>query len=114
VRSDDTFLQHKTSWRPAHDSAAAEAGERGCFDALLINEGGHVTEGARTNLFIARDGVLLTPALACGLLPGILRGRLIEAAKAREAVIAAHEVRAAETMYVGNSARGLLRATLVE
>ena len=112
VRSDDPFLRHKTSWRPAHDAASAEALKRGCFDALLLNERGHVTEGARTTLFVERNGTLYTPALHCGLLPGILRGRFVETGKAREAVLTADDLRAAEAVYVGNSARGLLRATL--
>lgn len=111
VRSGDPFLRHKTSWRPAHDAASTD-GQRGCFDALLLNERDEVTEGARTSLFVERNGTLYTPALHCGLLPGILRGRFIEAGKAREAVLTADDVRAAETVYVGNSARGLLRATL--
>jgi para-aminobenzoate synthetase/4-amino-4-deoxychorismate lyase len=113
VRSDDPFLRHKTSWRPAHDEAAAAARELGCFDALLLNERGELTEGARTNLFVERDGVLLTPALRCGLLPGILRKRLIEAGRAHEAALMVDDLRCAQTIYAGNSARGLLRATFV-
>ncbi|HKE35830.1 MAG TPA: chorismate-binding protein, partial [Candidatus Baltobacteraceae bacterium] len=114
LRSSDPFLRHKTSWRPAHEEAAAEARSRDCFDALLRNEAGEVTEGTRTNLFVERDGVLLTPAASCGVLPGVLRGRLLRVGRAREAVLTAGDVRSAKTVYVGNSARGLLRATLVE
>jgi para-aminobenzoate synthetase/4-amino-4-deoxychorismate lyase len=114
VRSDDPFLRHKTTWRPHHDDAAAEARERGCFDALLCNERGELTEGARTNVFIERDGVLWTPPIACGVLPGILRGRLIASGRARETVLTFKDARSGQAVYVGNSARGLLRATLVE
>lgn len=114
VRSDDPFLRHKTSWRPDHDDAAAQARERGCFDALLLNERGELTEGARTNVFIERDGVLWTPPIACGVLPGILRGRLIASGRARETELTFNDARSAQAVYVGNSARGLLRATLVE
>ncbi|HEY1976720.1 MAG TPA: chorismate-binding protein [Candidatus Baltobacteraceae bacterium] len=114
VRSDDPFLRHKTTWRPHHDDASAEARERGCFDALLCNERGELTEGARTNVFIERDGVLWTPPIACGVLPGILRGRLIASGRARETVLTFEDARSGQAVYVGNSARGLLRATLVE
>lgn len=113
VRSDDPFLRHKTSWRPAHDDAAAAARERNCFDALLLNERDELTEGARTNLFVERDGLLLTPQLRCGLLPGILRERLIGTGRACETILTVDDLRAAQTVYVGNSARGLLRATFV-
>jgi para-aminobenzoate synthetase/4-amino-4-deoxychorismate lyase len=113
VRSDDPFLRHKTSWRPAHDAAAREASKRGCFDALLRNERGELTEGARANVFVERHGTLFTPPLQSGVLPGILRERLIESGRAREAILTVEDVRTAG-LYVGNSARGLLRAALVE
>jgi para-aminobenzoate synthetase/4-amino-4-deoxychorismate lyase len=111
VKSDDPFLRHKTTWRPAHDVARHEAGERGCFDALLQSERGALTEGWRANVFVERDGRLLTPPLSDGLLPGVLRQRLLDEGRAREASLTAGELR--DGFYVGNSARGLLRAQLL-
>lgn len=113
VRSDDPLLVHKTSWRPVQDAAAREAAELNCFDAILGNERGEVTEGARTNLFVQLDGVLYTPPLACGLLPGILRSQLLARGLASERVLYPEDVRRAQALFVGNSARGLLRACLV-
>lgn len=110
VRSNDPFLQHKTSWRPAHDVATREARDRGCFDALLQNERGELTEGWRTNVFVERDETLLTPPLRAGALPGILRQRLLSQGRAREAMLSVGDLHGG--FYVGNSARGLLRATL--
>jgi len=78
----------------------------------LGNERGDVTEGWRTNLFFERDGALWTPPLAAGLLPGILRSRLVSEGRVRERSIDAAGLREAGAIYVGNSARGLLRATL--
>ena len=113
VRSDDPFLRHKTTWRPAQDAAKEEAHRSGCFEALLGNERGEFTEGWRTNLFVERDGVTWTPPVASGLLPGILRSRLVSEGRVRERAIAAEELHVADAIYVGNSARGLLRASLV-
>ena len=113
VRSDDPFLRHKTTWRPAQNAAREEARRSGCFEALLANERGEVTEGWRTNLFVERDGVTWTPPVASGLLPGILRSRLVSEGRVRERAIAAEELHMADAIYVGNSARGLLRASLV-
>ncbi|HEY9180004.1 MAG TPA: bifunctional anthranilate synthase component I family protein/class IV aminotransferase, partial [Candidatus Baltobacteraceae bacterium] len=113
VRSDDPLLAHKTAWRPLHDAAAREARERGCFDALLCNERGELTEGARTTLFVRRDGVLYTPPLRSGVLPGILRSRLVSQADAQERVLFPADIRGENAVYVGNSARGLLQAELV-
>lgn len=113
VRSDDPFLRHKTSWRPAHDRARAEAEERGCFEALLCNERGDVTEGSIANAFFELDGVLCTPPESDGVLPGILRARLLAQGRACERSIGIDDLRRARAAYVGNSARGLLRAEVV-
>ena len=37
-----------------------------------------VAEGARSNVFVERDGCLLTPPLSSGALPGVLRGELLD------------------------------------
>ncbi len=113
VRSDDPFLRHKTTWRPAQDAAKEEARRTDCFEALLGNERGELTEGWRTNLFVERDGAMWTPPVASGLLPGILRSRLVSEGRVRERAIAAEDIHTADAIYVGNSARGLLRASLV-
>ena len=109
VRSDDPWLGIKSSYRPAHERAATHAKNTGCFDALLANERGEFTEGSRTNLFIRRGGRLLTPPLEAGLLPGILRATLLAEGSAEEATLRAHDLAGAEAIYLGNSARGLLR-----
>jgi para-aminobenzoate synthetase/4-amino-4-deoxychorismate lyase len=112
VSSDDPMLAYKTSWRPAHDAAAEFARRLGCFDALLRNECDELTEGSRTNLFARIGGVLYTPPLRCGVLPGILRSRLISTGEAVERVLRDSDLQTAEEIFVGNSARGLLRAQL--
>ena len=113
VRRSDPFLRHKSSWRPMHDAAMREAKARDCFDALLSNERGELTEGSRTTLFFEADGALWTPPAACGVLPGILRERMITEGKAHERAVTPDELRGAEAIYVGSSARGLLRAELL-
>lgn len=113
VLSGDPLLAHKTAWRPLHEAASREAGRRGCFDALLCNERGELTEGARTTLFVRKDGVLYTPPLQSGVLPGILRSRLVSQAHAVERVLFPQDLHEADELYVGNSARGLLQAKLV-
>ncbi|HZZ66277.1 MAG TPA: chorismate-binding protein [Candidatus Baltobacteraceae bacterium] len=112
IQSDDPFLRYKTAWRPAHDRAAREAAARGCFDAILQNERGELTEGSRTNLFIRIGGELLTPPLQSGVLPGILRGRLLAQNNVVERVVTQYDLAQADAIYVGNSARGLLLARI--
>jgi para-aminobenzoate synthetase/4-amino-4-deoxychorismate lyase len=114
VRSDDPMLAHKSAWRPVHEAATREARERGCFDALLRNERGELTEGSRSTLFVRAGNTLYTPPLRCGVLPGILRSRLVSQAHAVERVLFFEDLKSADALYVGNSARGLMEAELVE
>lgn len=112
VRAGDPMLQYKTSWRPSHDAAAECARRTGSFDALLRNERDELTEGSRTNLFLRIGGTLYTPPLSCGVLPGILRNALVRSGKAVERVLYENDLRTADEILVGNSARGLLKVQL--
>ncbi len=112
VRAGDPLLRHKTGWRPIHEAAAREARERGCFDAILQNERGELTEGSRTNIFVQKGNTLYTPPLDCGVLPGILRSRLVTDGQAVERVLHTADLDAADAIYAGNSARGLLLARI--
>jgi para-aminobenzoate synthetase/4-amino-4-deoxychorismate lyase len=114
VDSSDPLLRYKTSWRPAHDAAAESARKVGCFDALLQNERGELTEGSRTNLFVRLNGKLYTPPLECGVLPGVLRARLLAGGECAERAIHVNDLHDAEEIFAGNSARGLLKAQFVE
>lgn len=58
--------------------AAQQAFERGGFDGVMRNYRGELTEFATSNLFIVKNGAVLTPPLECGLLPGITREFIFE------------------------------------
>jgi para-aminobenzoate synthetase/4-amino-4-deoxychorismate lyase len=76
-----------------------------------------VTEGATTSLFVDRKGTLLTPPLALGLLPGVLRQSLLEQGRAREAPLTAADVATASAdsrLFIGNALRGLAPAQLLQ
>ena len=60
--------------------AREEARRSGSGEALLLNTRGFVAEGAASNIFIARNGTLLTPAVEAGALPGITRQVVMELA----------------------------------
>jgi len=53
--------------------AAQEARDRGFDEAIFLNETGHVAEGSAMNLFLVRDGRLVTPDVSQGILEGITR-----------------------------------------
>lgn len=53
----------------------------GLFESVYLNERGEVAEGTVSNIFWERDGVLYTPALDTGILPGIMRAEVIKKAQ---------------------------------
>ncbi|WP_291679214.1 aminodeoxychorismate synthase component I [Bosea sp. (in: a-proteobacteria)] len=112
VDAGDPFLRHKTTRRAVYDRASAEASADGCDDAVLLNRQGFVTETSRSTIFVERDGVLLTPPLEHGLLPGVLRRDLIESGAAREVPLRLDDLRQAVRWFVGNSLRGLQLAKI--
>ncbi|HEX8533337.1 MAG TPA: aminodeoxychorismate synthase component I [Allosphingosinicella sp.] len=107
VSADDFRLNHKTSDRAFYDEARAAAG---AFEVVFEDEAGFITEGSFTHVFVRRGGVLVTPPLGRGLLPGILRERLIASGEAVEGDLVAADL--VSGFYIGNAVRGLIPAVL--
>jgi para-aminobenzoate synthetase/4-amino-4-deoxychorismate lyase len=108
----DWRLVHKTSDRGFYEEALAAARSFGADEALLVRGDGLVTEGSWTSVFVeGDDGVLLTPPVHCGLLPGVLREHLIAEGRAREAELRLDDL--AGGFWIGNALRGLMSALLV-
>jgi branched-subunit amino acid aminotransferase/4-amino-4-deoxychorismate lyase len=106
----DPLIRHKTTARQHYDAARAAAAAAGADEALFLNGAEEVCEGAITSVFVERGGVLLTPALECGLLPGVLRESLIRSGRAEEARLRLSDL--AGGFYLGNAVRGLFAARL--
>jgi para-aminobenzoate synthetase/4-amino-4-deoxychorismate lyase len=84
----------------------------GADEVLFLDEDGHLKEGSFTSLFVQIDGRLLTPR-GPGLLPGVLRAALLQDGTVRLATLNPADLLRAEAIYVGNSLRGLMAATLL-
>ncbi|MEN9480251.1 MAG: hypothetical protein RLZZ298_1646 [Pseudomonadota bacterium] len=111
IDSHDILRRHKTTSRKIYDAALASiAAEADIFDVIFLNERGEVAEGARSNIFVECDGVLLTPPLVSGALPGVLRASLLAEGKAQEAVLWPADLQ--NGFWLGNALRGLCRAKL--
>ncbi len=106
----DWRLRHKCSDRGFYDAGLAAAKAAGSDEALFIRDDGLLTEGCFTNLFVERDGRLLTPPARLGLLPGVLRQSLIEGGRAVEAELSLDDLK--DGFLIGNALRGLLPAVL--
>lgn len=93
--------------------AMREAKKVNANEALIVDREGRVVEGASSNVFIVRDGALLTPPLDAGILAGVTRSRAITAAQrlgipVRYEVPQLDYVRAAAELFVSSSIRELL------
>lgn len=115
MQSASVWLAHKTTNRAFYDQPRQRAhDERGLDELVFRNERGELTEGSFTTLFIERDGVLLTPPLSSGVLPGTLRAQLLDEGRAREQVLTLADLAQAEAIWLGNSVRGLIAAQWVD
>ncbi|HEU4987687.1 MAG TPA: aminotransferase class IV family protein [Rhizobiaceae bacterium] len=113
LNSADPQLRHKTSARDVYAAARAEYTVSEAAEVILLNERDEICEGTITNVFVERDGLLLTPPLSCGLLAGVLRQHLLETGRAREAILTREDLLHAGNVFVGNALRGLIRGRLL-
>jgi para-aminobenzoate synthetase/4-amino-4-deoxychorismate lyase len=108
VDTADLRLRHKTSDRAFYDDARRTSG---AFEVLFTDREGYLTEGSFTNIFVPRNGVLLTPSAQRGLLPGVFRAALLARGDAQEADLTPDDLH--EGFFIGNALRGLIAAILV-
>lgn len=84
-----TIRNHPTALSPRIKSlnylnnimAKIEASKAGCLEALMLNHKGEVSECTADNIFIVRDGKLLTPPTDAGILEGVTRDVVLELAR---------------------------------
>ncbi len=95
-----------------------QAIDAGAAEAILLRDG-NATEGSASNVFIVRDGVVLTPPKSNLLLPGITRDLAVELCHAnhipcREADISAAQLRSADEVWVTSSTREVVPVTQLD
>jgi branched-chain amino acid aminotransferase len=95
--------------------AKGEARRQGADDALMLNQHGHLAEATGANVFVVRDGRLLTPPTTDGALDGITRATVLELApvlgvESEVRTIGRLDVFAADEVFLtGTGAGGLVR-----
>lgn len=93
--------------------AKLEAKQAGADEALMLNAQGTVAEASVANVFVVRDGVLLTPPAIDGALEGITRATVMELAASlgfpvREQTLGRFDFFAAEEAFLTGSGAGLV------
>ena len=82
--------------------ARLEAAKRGAEDALLLNTAGRLAGTTMANLFLVIDGAVVTPPVADGALPGVMRGEVLAAAGAEERSLKPEDLARASEAFVTN------------
>jgi branched-chain amino acid aminotransferase len=120
--------------RPTHDTlspqvkslnylnnvmAKVEAIQAGAEEGLMLNERGLVAECTGDNVYIVRDGTILTPPISAGALDGITRGAVFDIAVSlgvpmREAEISRHDIYTADEFFLTGTAAEVIAATKLD
>ncbi|MES2709828.1 MAG: aminotransferase class IV [Verrucomicrobiota bacterium] len=92
--------------------AMAWVRERDATEACFLNTGGDLCEGAASNLFLVKDGAVMTPSIGSGCLPGITRALVIELCEQLEIpcavrAVTPREAVEADAIFLTSSLRGV-------
>ena len=114
IDSESLWYAHKTTNRALYNGEYAQAVKKGLYDIIFTNQHGMITEGCITNIFLFKEGGYLTPPLADGLLPGIMRDHLLRHSQVPiiEQSLTVSDLQLAEAIYLCNSVRGVERVAL--
>lgn len=96
-----------------------ESTQSGADEALMLNDQGYVTEGSADNIFIVKNGKILTPPVYLGALEGITRNAIIEIARnlgyiMEEAPFTRHDVYVADEVFLTGTAAEVIPVVEVD
>lgn len=109
VSSENPFLFHKTTHRSVYERHKSEVNNNDCFDILLYNEKGELTEFTNGNLVLKIGGRLWTPESRCGLLNGTFRDDLLSKGIIEERILTMKDFEECTGMWLINSVRGWVK-----
>jgi branched-subunit amino acid aminotransferase/4-amino-4-deoxychorismate lyase len=93
------YLDNLLAWENARQA--------GFDDVIWLNSAGQVAETSRANLFWLRDGQILTPDLACGLLNGVVRQWVIANYPVQAGFFSLDDLLSANAVFITNSLIGI-------
>jgi branched-chain amino acid aminotransferase len=122
-RVDDNVIPARGKVAGAYANSAlikTDANRSGFDEALVLDNNGHVSEGSAMNIFMLRDGILVTPPVTDNILEGITRRSVIELARKElgltvmERSIDRTEVYICEEMFMTGTAAQIVAVTKVD
>ncbi len=122
-RIDDNVIPARGKVAGAYANSAlikTDANRAGFDEALVLDQNGHVSEGSAMNIFMVRDGIMVTPPVTDNILEGITRRSIIELAREElglevmERSIDRTEVFIAEEMFMTGTAAQVVAVTKID
>lgn len=99
--------------------AKRESIERGAYEAIMLNHRGHIAEGTISNIFFIKDNVLCTPATGVGILDGITRRIILDAArelgiKVNEGRFKPEDLYRADEVFISNTTMEVMPVSKID
>lgn len=94
--------------------ALDDAKSRGLDEVIRTNERGFITSGCMSNLFLVKKGMLYTPSLKTGCLPGTTREYVLEHLDCEEVESRIEELNGADAVYLTSAGIGIVRVSEFE
>jgi branched-chain amino acid aminotransferase len=99
--------------------AKIEGTDAGAPEALMLNHKGDIAECTGDNIFLVKDGVVLTPSPDAGILAGITRDTVIQLARdsgreVRELTLQRHDVYVADECFLTGTAAEIIAVVSVD
>ncbi|HEY1123800.1 MAG TPA: aminotransferase class IV [Haloferula sp.] len=94
--------------------ALDEARRAGADEPLFYNTRGELCETATANVFLVKDGAIMTPPLSSGCLPGTMRQRVMRQVEVKEVLLTGSEVAAADEIFLTSSTRGVVPVSAID
>ncbi|HSY20825.1 MAG TPA: aminotransferase class IV, partial [Polyangiaceae bacterium] len=106
--------RHKTTSRRLYEDEYRAWRARGAYEVLFLNERGELAEASRHNVFVDKGGRWVTPPIASGALPGIMRREVLadRTWNAVEEPVSLGDLQAARRLFLTNSVRGIVPVRL--
>jgi branched-subunit amino acid aminotransferase/4-amino-4-deoxychorismate lyase len=88
--------------------------ESGVDEVIRPNTRGEICEGCISNLFFTKNGVIYTPSLQTGCLPGVMRQEVMRHIEVREVEWAMADLKSCDEIWLSNALRRLRAVTSID
>lgn len=112
IKSLDSFANLKTASYLPFIMADKYAKEKSLDEAIILNTEGNICEATKMNVFLIKDGIVITPSLAQGCVNGVMRKHIIELVKqngysVEQKKIAPADLLAADEVFLTNAIKSI-------